>query len=111
LRGLQIGGLGANHGGTWAIDATAPLIFDRRGLQPYYLGVHVKWNIASPLPPEFQWGYPWEPANYARFVERCADEIRNALEKPNMMRDEMLHALIGRPFEEHVANCRQAGIR
>lgn len=109
--GLQIFGLGVNHGGIWAIATSAPLIFDRRGLPSYYLGVHVKWNIASPLPTEFQNGYAWAPEHYERFVNRCAQEIRETLAKPDMTREEMLHALIGHPFEEHVPRCQRAEIR
>lgn len=110
-RGLQIYGLSVNHGGTWAIATSSPFIFDRRGLPAYYLGVHVKWSISPPLPAEFQHGYAWAPENYERFVDRCADELREAFEKQDMTREEMLHALIGHPFQEHVAHCQRAGIR
>jgi hypothetical protein len=103
VHGVQTYGPGANHGGTWAMSATTPFIFDRRSLPVYYLGVHVKWLIPPPLPAEFQNGYPWAPQNYERFVDRCAAEIREVLGKPDMTREEMLHALIGRPFEEHAA--------
>jgi hypothetical protein len=113
LRGLEITGPGLYHGGSWVIGASHPLIFDRRRLPEYYLGVDVRASVRPPLPPEFQGqeyphGYIWSPPNYERFVDRCADEIRERLAQPDMTRDEMLSALVGRPFGQHVAQCRQS---
>jgi hypothetical protein len=106
LRGLAISGLGVHHGGSWVIGVSHPLIFDRRRVPTYYLGLPVNATVSQPLPEEFQ-GYAWAPENYERFVDRCSHEIRRELGRPEMSREEMLHALIGVPFEEHVANCRR----
>jgi hypothetical protein len=112
LPGIAVGGPSTPQGGGWAIDVFHDMIFDRRWLPHRYLGVAVRPGPRPPLPTEFSGqqyptGYAWSPPNYERFVDRCGDEIRERLGKPNMSRHEMLHALIGRPFEEHVARCRE----
>jgi hypothetical protein len=103
---------GSYHGGEWVIDVTHPFIFDRRSLPGYHLGVRLHRGSQPPLPPEFANqhypdGYAWSPPNFERFVDRCADEIRQKLGKPQMSRAEMLHALVGTPFEEFVSHCRE----
>src|SRR6187551_654533 len=113
LPGISIDGPGIPHGGGWAIGVTHDVIFDRRWLPRRYLGVHVRPGIRLPLPKEFAnqqypTGYAWSPPNFERFVDRCADEIRRRLGSPNMSRDEMLHALVGMPFEKFVAHCRES---
>jgi hypothetical protein len=60
------------------------------------------------LAPHCPDGYAWSPPNFERFVDRCANEIRQRLSNPTMSRAEMLHALIGTPFEEFVAHCRES---
>jgi len=112
LPGLDISGHGIYHGGSWVIGASHPLVFDRRRLPSRYLGVDVRASIQLPLPPEFQGheyphGYVWSPPNYERFVDRCADEIRERLGDPDMTREQMLHVIVGRPFDEHVSECRR----
>jgi hypothetical protein len=111
LRGLEIGKPGVYHGGYWVISASHPFVFDRRKLPNQYLDVTVHASVRNPLPPEFSMRYPeayvWAPPNFAKFVDRCAGEIREQLGDPNMSLAEMLHALIGRPFEEHLSDCRQ----
>lgn len=97
------------HGGSWVISVRHPFIFDRRELPNQHLGVWVHTSIKGPLPPEFSGqklpkAYVWAPSNYERFVDRCGDEIRLALRKPTMTRTEILNALIGRPFEEHMTH-------
>ena len=104
---------GIYHGGSWVIDVTHPFIFDRRSLPPEHLGVSLHTGSQLPLPPEFADqhypdGYAWSPPNFERFVDRCANEIRQRLGNPTMSRTEMLHALIGTPFEEFVAHCRES---
>jgi hypothetical protein len=111
LPGIQIDGPGIPQGGGWVIAVTHDFIFDRRWLPSYYLGVPVKASCRPPLPAEFanqQYpaGYVWTPPNFERFVDRCAHEIRERLGSPNMSREEMLHALIGMPFDKFVAQCR-----
>lgn len=111
LRGLKINGPGVYHGGSWVIGASHPLVFDKRLLPPTFLGIQVHKTTAHPLPVEFQnqerpRGYVWSPNNFSRFVDRCGDEVRRELENPNMTREDMLHALIGEPYEEFVTRCR-----
>jgi hypothetical protein len=111
LPGLEIDH-GIYHGGDWVIGVSRPFIFDRRLLPNTYLGVGVRTTARPPLPQEFQGqkypqGYVWSPPNYERFVDRCANEIRERLGNPTMTRTEMLNALVGRPFEEHLAACRR----
>jgi hypothetical protein len=104
---------GSYHGGEWVIDVTYPFIFDRRSLPRQHLGVRVHAGPQLPLPPEFENqnppdGYAWSPPNFERFVDRCANEIRQRLGNPTMSRAEMLDALVGMPFEEFVAHCRES---
>jgi hypothetical protein len=101
------------HGGSWVVDVTHPFIFDRRSLPREHLGVWLRTRVQLPLPPEvadqhYPDGYAWSPPNFERFVDRCANEIRQRLGNPTMSRAEMLHALIGTPFEEFVAHCRES---
>ena len=113
LREVAVDDGGIYHGGSWTIGVSHPFIFDRRLIPERYLGVEVRAGARSPLPPEFEGqarpnGYVWSPPNFERFVDRCASEIGQRLGQPNMTREEMLHALIGRPFEEHVSICRRS---
>jgi hypothetical protein len=111
LREVAIDDGGIYHGGSWTIRVTHPFIFDRRLIPERYLGVEIRAGARPPLPPEFEGqaanGYVWSPRNFERFVERCAGEIRQRLGRPSMTREEMLHALIGRPYEEHLSICRR----
>jgi hypothetical protein len=106
LKGLQINGPGVYHGGSWVIGAVHPFIFDKRLLPPTYLGVIVHQSVSEPLPAEFQSGYAWSPRNFSRFVDRSADELRREFKNPIMTREEMLHALIGEPYETWLVRCR-----
>jgi hypothetical protein len=113
LEGLEVLGPGVFHGGTWVIGATHPFVFDRRRLPHQYLGIDIRASVRHPLPPEFDEqrfpdAYVWAPPNFEKFVDRCFHEIREALRDPDMTRAEMLHALIGMPFEEHLAHCRRS---
>jgi len=111
LKGLKISGPGVYHGGSWVIGASHPFVFDKRLLPPTYLGMTVHQSTSHPLPVEFQnqerpRGYVWSPPNFSQFVDRCGEEVRRELGNPAMTREEMLHALIGEPYEEFVARCR-----
>jgi hypothetical protein len=111
LAGLEISGHGVYHGGSWVIGATHPFVFDRRALPGRYLGIEVRASVRPPFPREFEGqdhphGYVWAPPNFERFVDRCSDQIQARL-GPGLSRADMLHALIGRPFEEHLAACRR----
>jgi hypothetical protein len=108
-----VDGAGSPHGGGWEIDVTHDVIFDRRWIPGHYLGFSVHSRVQGPLPPEFAnqdrpHGYAWSPPNFERFVDRCSNEIRQRLGNPTMSRNEMLDALVGRPFEEFVALCRES---
>ena len=106
LRGLEVNGPGVYHGGSWVIGALHPFVFDKRLLPPTYLGLIVHQSIVPPLPVEFQTGYAWSPRNYSRFVDRCGEEIRRELGGAKMTQEEMLHALIGEPYEMWLVRCR-----
>jgi hypothetical protein len=112
LPGLEVSGPGVYHGGSWVIAASHPFVFDRRKLPNQFLGVDVHASLRHPMPPEFEGqqypeAYVWAAPNFERFVDRCGEEIRRQLSDPHMTRAEMLHALIGRPFDEHLADCRR----
>lgn len=112
LRDVIVDGGGIYHGGSWVIGVSHPFVFDRRLIPARYLGVDVRGRARMPLPPEFEGqthptGYVWSPPNFERFVDRCADDIREQLGQSDMTREEMLHALIGCPFADHLSNCRR----
>jgi hypothetical protein len=113
IPGVEITGFGVYHGGSWVITVTHPFVFDRRLLPPSHLGIGVHTSSGHDLPPEFQDGkrrysYVWAPPHYEQFVDRCADEIRRQLGRPDMSRDEILAALVGMPFEQFREHCRQS---
>jgi hypothetical protein len=111
VRGVEVHGPGIYHGGSWVISVRHPFVFDRRMLPTQHLGIHVHSFYGPELPPEFQEGtrehtYVWAPPNYERFVDRCGEQMREQLGRPDMSRDEMLSALVGMPFGEFVEICR-----
>jgi hypothetical protein len=113
IPGVEVTGFGVYHGGSWVIAVTHPFIFDRRLLPLSHLGISVHTSYGRELPPEFQDGkrrysYVWAPPHYEDFVDRCADEIRQRLRRPDMSREEMLAALVRMPFEEFREHCRQS---
>ena len=113
LKGVTITGPGVYHCGEWIIRLTHPFIFDRRTLPLHYLGVRILSGRAPPLPPEFEGqtlpqAYVWAPTNFERFVDRCGDEVRGQLGRPDLTREEMLDALLGFSFEEHRKRYRDA---
>lgn len=104
----------SSHHGSWAIDISHPFIFDRRRVPvgSFYLGVSVRGGTPqSEMPEEFQADhsngeYTWAYQRYERFVDRCADQIRQELGDPNMTREEMLDALVpGGNFEAWKSQC------
>ena len=107
---LNIEGLGNIHG-SLELVVTHPLLFDKRLIPSSFLGLAVRTSLSSPLPEDFDVfsGYIWAPENYANFVDSHTQEIRNALGNPDMTRAEMLHALIGMPFEGWIEQCRKFG--
>lgn len=111
LAGLGVDGAGVYHGGDWVIGVRHPFVFDGRTLPGEHLGIHVHASITGALPPEFQDGtrkhsYVWAPPHYEQFVDRCEDQIRIQLGRPDISREEMLSALVGMPFREFVEHCR-----
>jgi hypothetical protein len=112
LPGLSVSGPGIYHGGSWVIAASHPFVFDRRTIPESHLGINVHASIGPELPREFEastrkFTYVWAPPHYEAFVDRNAAHIRQALKNPSMSRDEMLSALVGRPFDEFVKSCRE----
>jgi hypothetical protein len=107
---LNIEGLGNVHGSLELVVAH-PFVFDKRLIPGSFLGLEVKTSLSSPIPDDFEVfaGYIWAPENYANFVDTHTEEVRTALGNPNMNRAEMLHALIGMPFEDWVKQCRKLG--
>lgn len=91
-------------------------IVDLREIPSAHLSVPVHRGVAGEdIPAEFQTGadrgaYPWVPPRYETYEVREADEIRSRLGDPHMTHEEMLHALIGIPFDELVAHTEE-GIR
>jgi hypothetical protein len=84
-------------------DSNHPFVFDRRLLPTSHLGIGVRALIGGELPPEFQdgqrrYGYVWAPPHYEQFVDRCAEEIRRQLGRPDM----------SMPFEQFRELCRQS---
>ena len=107
---LSFEGLGNVHGSPELV-VTHPFVFDKRLIPNSFLGLAVRTSLSSPLPNDFEVfsGYIWAPENYANFVDTHTEDIRSALGIPDMTRAEMLHALIGMPFEDWVEQCREFG--
>jgi hypothetical protein len=112
LPGISISGPGVYHGGSWVIAVMHPFVFDRRTIPVSHLGIGVHASIGPELPREFEattrkYGYIWAPPHYEAFVDNNAAHIRQQLRNPSMSRDEMLSALVGRPFNKFVQSCRE----
>lgn len=107
---LNVKGPGNIHG-SLELVVTHPFVFDKRLIPSSFLGLAVRTSLSSPLPDDFEVfsGYVWAPENYANFVDRHTEDVRSALGNPDMTRAEILHALIGMPFEDWVEQCRQFG--
>lgn len=104
---IVVRGVGSYHGGSWVISVQHDFIFDRRLLPSMHLGVWVHTSNTS-TPEEFSGPYIWSPPNYERFVDRHTGQIRRKLGAPQMSRQEMLSALVGRPWEQFVESCRES---
>ncbi len=107
---LDISGLGNVHG-SLELVVRHPFVFDTRLIPNSFLGLSVRSSLSEALPEDFEVfsGYVWAPENYANFVDNHIDEIRDTLGDPDMTRAEILHALIGMPFQEWVEQCRKFG--
>lgn len=107
---LNVKGLGNVHGSLELI-VTHPFVFDKRSVPSSFLGMSVRASLSSQVPDDFEVfaGYLWAPENYANYVDNHLDEIRSTLSEPGMDRAEILHALIGIPFEDWVEQCRRFG--
>jgi hypothetical protein len=109
LPGVRGTGVSIHHGGFWMVELDRAFIVDLRNIPSAHLSVGVHSAVAiADVPPEFQTGgdrsaYMWAPPRYEAYVDRDADEIRARLGDSDMTREEMLHALIGVPFDEFVA--------
>jgi hypothetical protein len=112
LPGISVSGPGVYHGGSWVIAVMHPFIFDRRAIPGSHLGIWVHASTGPELPREFEagtrkYGYIWAPPHYEAFVDNNAPKIRHQLGNLSMSRDEMLSALVGRPFDKFVQSCRE----
>ena len=107
---LDFRGLGNVHG-SLELVVMRPFIFDKRLVPNSFLGMVVKVSLLEPLPDGFEVfsGYVWAPENFANFVDSEPEKIRMELGNPSMSREEMLHALIGMPFDAWVEKCRESG--
>jgi hypothetical protein len=107
---LNFRGLGNVHG-SLELVVMRTFIFDKRLIPNSFLGVAVKVSLIEPVPDGFKVfpGYVWAPENYANFVDTESQKIRVALGDPSMSREEMLHALIGMPFDAWIEKCREYG--
>jgi hypothetical protein len=107
---LDVRGLGNVHG-SLELVVMHPFIFDKRLVPGSFLGLPVKCSLSEPLPADFDQSgdYVWAPENYSNFVDKHAQEIQGVLGDKAMDRGEMLHALIGMPFDAWVAQCRRLG--
>ena len=107
---LDFRGLGNVHG-SLELVVMRPFIFDERLIPNSFLGMVVKVSLLEPLADGFEVfsGYAWAPENYAHFVDSQPEKIRLELGNPSMSREEMLHALIGMPFDAWVEKCREWG--
>jgi len=110
LRGLTVHGTGTYHGGVKVVGVTHRLVFDRRLLPDRYLGLPVHASVSG-IPEDFRVfkSYIWAPENYEHLVDEHTAEVREQLGNPQMSREEMLHALCGREFDEWVTVCRGWG--
>ncbi len=90
------------------IMISKPFLFDNRLLPKTYEGLSIKSKIEGSLPKEFlinknseKKEYLWCPTRFEKYVDRCALEIKQKFESPNMTRAEMLDALAFGDFEAH----------
>jgi hypothetical protein len=96
------------------VELERAFIVDMRRIPSAHLSVPVHRAVAmAEVPTEFQVGadrsaYRWAPPRYEAYVDRAANDIRSRLGDPDMTREEMLHALIGIPFDEFVALTEEA---
>lgn len=92
------------------IKVSKPFIFDNREIPDKFEGIKLQKRISGELPDEFRENketFIWAPAKYERFVDRCAEEIKQSLGEEEMTRDEMLDAVCGGDFDAHVVKVTQ----
>ena len=107
---LAYRGLG-NVFGSLMLVVMRPFIFDRRKAPGSYMGLGIRYTLSEQTPEGFdQYAkYIWAPENYVNFVNARADDIRDALGDPEMDKEEMLHALVGMPFDDWIRQCQKWG--
>jgi len=110
---LEILGKGIYHGGTWVISVKYPFIFDKRKIPKSFLGVDIRGGTPNgDLPEEFQIcntkkEYVWAPERYEKFVDKYMEKIKRELGSLNIDRLEILSALCGQDFNEHIQQCKE----
>ncbi len=91
-----------------AIMLTRPFIFDTRLLPKRYDGIDIKARIQGKLPEEFKLkdanDYIFAPEKFEKYVDNNLQKLREAFEKPEMTKLEILDALAFGSFEEHKKN-------
>jgi hypothetical protein len=115
IRGVKVGTPAIQHGGSWVIDVERPFVFDKRTLPTMFLGIPIHTAISDDLPEEFKDGirqhaYIWAAPHYVRFVDNNFESIRRQLGDGTWDRDAILSALVGMPFQEWIAYCKEQGL-
>ena len=101
-KGLRVDGLAEidNVRKYKVIKVSKPFIFDNREIP-----IKLQKRISGELPEEFKVEkerFIWAPDRYEKFVDRCGDEIKDALGDESLTREEMLDAVRGGNFQAHI---------
>jgi len=87
------------------IKVSKPFIFDNREIPEKFEGIKLQKRISGELPKEFKVEkerFIWAPDRYEKFVDRCGDEIKDALGDDSLTREDMLDAVCGGNFQAHI---------
>lgn len=87
------------------IKVSKPFIFDNREIPEKFEGIKLQKRISGELPEEFKVDkerFIWAPDRYEKFVDRCGDEIKEALGDDELTREDMLDAVCGGNFQAHI---------
>ena len=106
----DISGLGNVHGNLMLV-VNRPFVFDKRDAPDSFLGLNVRYTLSEAIPEGFEVNsrYVWAPENYLAYVKAHPQIIQARLNNPEMSRDEMLHALVGMPFDDWIKQCQKWG--
>ena len=75
------------------------------------MGLAIRYTLTESVPDGFEVypDYVWAPENYLAYVDAHSNEIKRALDSHSMVREEMLHALVGMPFDDWIRQCQEWG--